>query len=351
MALAEKSNNLSKKIFLTMALADNYKIAGHLKEYSEALETLIELKDSLAEKNSMEAIAAMSAKYDLQKKENIIIQQKYSLNKNRFFAIGFVTLLLLGLVLVWALYRNYRLGQQKKLTSLLAEQKILSEKAVILAKENERKRISADLHDNLGAYAAAMTSNIKYLKEGKSENRDSLIVQLDENAQNIVTQLSETIWVLKHESLPLTTLADRFKVWLQRLMQSYPEVKYNYSEIIKEDIEFSPTNILHIFFIMKECVNNALRHSQCSEINIQIISTGEWMISIEDNGKGMGMVSIPHNRGISNIKSRAIQCGCIVAWKKAFKGGVIVTISGNTTNWVFSEMMTSHNFIPEKMQK
>ncbi len=54
------------------------------------------------------------------------------------------------------------------------------------AEEAERKRIAADLHDNLGSYAAAISSNTKSIKESPNGST-STIVQLEENAQNMVT--------------------------------------------------------------------------------------------------------------------------------------------------------------------
>ena len=331
-AIAEETNNLSKLIFLYQALANNYKAGGQFEKRSEALEKLLSLKDSLAEKNSVKEIADIAARYELQKKENIIIQQQYALQRNRVIAIGSIVLFVLGTVLAWLLYRNYRLVQQKKYTSLLAEQMVRSEKEIHSAKENERKRISADLHDNLGAHAAAITSNVKYLKEESEGKYENLICQLDENAQNIVTQLNETIWVLKHESLPITTLADRYKLWMQRLMKNYPDVKYHYSESIKEDLEFSPTKILHIFFILKECVTNALKHSLCTELTINIISDKTWEILIQDNGIGIDLDKVPPYRGLHNISSRAKDCGCSVIWGNVKPSGTSVTISGATTN-------------------
>ena len=105
---------------------------------------------------------------------------------------------------------------------------ICSLQAIKQAEEKERKRIAADLHDNLGSYAAAISSNIRYLKGNNHEENQLIVAQLDENAKGIVTQLSDSIWVLKNEQLSITKLADRFKAWTQRIIQNYPHVKYFY---------------------------------------------------------------------------------------------------------------------------
>jgi len=329
--IAKKANNLTKLIFLYTALGENYKKAHLMNEYSESLETIAGLKDSLYKNNSSNAIAEMEAKYELQKKENIIIKQKYALNRSQYISIGTSVFFILCLLLIWALYRNYRLTQKRKMELAMAEQKLLSYKAVEQAEEKERKRIAADLHDNLGSYAAAITANVKNLKEENNSNADPILAQLDENAQNMVTQLGDTIWVLKNEQLPITKLADRFKAWTQRLIQNYPQVKYHYAEHIVDDIEFTPAKILHIFLILKECVNNALKHSECSDLIINFFSEGNWVISIEDNGKGFESNNITKGDGMANIKRRAAECGWTVEWKNLEPSGTLVVISETNT--------------------
>ncbi|MEO8770887.1 MAG: histidine kinase, partial [Ferruginibacter sp.] len=313
--LAQNINNINKLIFLYSALGENYHKSNQLDEYNATLKNIIRLKDSLYKKNSSDAIAEMEAKYNLQKQQNIIITQNYALTRSRYLSIGSSLLFLLGLLLIWALYRNYRLSQKRKMEFAVAEQKLLSNKAVELARESERKRIAADLHDNLGSYAAAITANVKYLREKQGTEDDVIMAQLDTNAQSMVTQLSDTIWVLKNEYLPFTGLADRFKLWMLKLMQNYPHIKYNYNENIVKDIEFTPGRILHIFLMLKECVNNAVKHSNCTELKIDFFSNDTWRIGIEDNGRGFESTYISKGSGIDNIKNRASESGWIVEWQ------------------------------------
>ncbi len=326
--LATNSSNLNKLIFLYSALGENYRVAGSYDEYNKALETIITLKDSLYKKNSGDAIAEMEVKYNLQKQKNIIITQEYALTQSRYLIIGSLLLFLLGLLLVWVLYRNYRLSQKKQMELALAEHKLLSYKAVEFAREAERKRIAADLHDNLGSYAAAITANVTWLRQKQGVEDDMIMAQLDSNARSMVTQLSDTIWILKNEHLPFTGLADRFKLWVLRLMENYPHIKYYYHENIINDIELTPARILNVFLMLKECVNNSLKHSNCTELKIDFFSNDNWRISIEDNGKGFEDTYISKGSGVDNIKNRAKESGCIVQWEKVIPSGTRVVISG-----------------------
>lgn len=328
--IARELGNTAKLIYLYSALGENYRVTKRYEEYAHALEYIVNLKDTLYQNNSEDAIARIGAKYELQKKENIIIKQKYELIRNRYFTIGTIVFFILCALLIFMFYRNYRLVQRRKMEALMAEQRKIAGEAIIEAEENERKRIAADLHDNLGSYAAAITSNVKYLKEGIL-NKETIITQLDENARSMVTQLSDTIWVLKNEHLLFTQLADRYKVWMLRLMQNYPDIKYNYSENISEDVEFVPAKILNIFLILKECINNALKHSSCSDITIAFTSDKIWQITIEDNGIGFTFDKTQKGNGMKNVMDRAYASGWNVEWLSIAPHGTLVLISGDTT--------------------
>ncbi|MBL0031397.1 MAG: hypothetical protein IPP27_04180 [Bacteroidetes bacterium] len=329
--LARKTKNIPRMIYLYQTLAENYKVSNMQNEYADALTKIIDLKDTLYQENSEDALAVLQTRYEVQKKENIILQQKLKIERNNYYLAGSTIVFILVSLLIILLYRNYRHVQKIKLENLLQEQKILSREAVIKAEEAERKRIAADLHDNLGSYAAAISSNTKSIKESPAASA-ATIIQLEENAQSMVTQLSDTIWVLKNEQLPFTSLCDRFKVWMQRLMRNYPEIKYNFNEEIIHDLIFSPSRMLHLFLIMKECVTNSLKHSQAKEITINFYSDTEWKIEIADNGKGFDTSNYLRGSGIENIRHRVEECNWRIELESKKESGTKIRISGNTTN-------------------
>ncbi len=329
--IAEHNNQLPKLIYLYSALAENYKCSGQNDKLASTLTILIDLKDSLYRDNSAKAIADLEGKYEYQKNQNTIIEQNYTLSKIRYITVGLIVLIVLIVLLFWSLYKNYQWSQKRKMQFMLNEQKSLSDAAVLSAEEKERKRIAADLHDNLGAHAAAISAGVKYLKDG-IHNPNEVITNLDDNASGMVNHLNDTIWVLKNEKLHFTNMADRFKSWLQKLLANYPSIKYHITEEISNDIEFTPNNILHLFLVLKESVNNAIKHSNCTDLSVHFFSGNSWKIVIEDNGTGFDLQNPKHGNGIENMKQRAAECGATIEWQRNEPSGTRIIISGTTIN-------------------
>ncbi|MBS1745237.1 MAG: hypothetical protein JST21_03590 [Bacteroidetes bacterium] len=194
--------------------------------------------------------------------------------------------------------------------------------------QHERERISRDLHDNLGAYAAAIAANVASI-QNKSEYSDiNILHQLKDNSQSIITQLHDTIWTLNKKEISLTSISDHFKIFLQKIQPNYPDIQILIQEEILNDQTLSPSNVLHLFRIMQECVSNALRHSGCSTINIKISSNETWSVVISDNGKGFSKDKMINGNGLKNIKWRGEEAGWKITWNKVSEGTTI-TISNS----------------------
>lgn len=326
------TNDPKVRVNYLQALSGYYKKAEKWKEYQVTLEELVQAKDSLYLANSAEAIADLETKYEVQKKENTILQQKYDLQQKNFQFIA--SLVLIGLLLAAgiAIFRHYRRKQRMRIEKLTEEEKRKAVEAVREAEEKERRRIAADLHDNLGAYAASMAANLDYLDMNKgSEEEKQAFLALRNNSQSIISQLNDTIWVLKRDALRLTAISDRVKVFLNRIQSGYRSVQFEVIESIDNDTLLSSAQAFHLYRIIQESVVNALKHSQGNRITVRIISTGNWQVSIHDNGKGMsgGPDSGREGNGLDNIRSRCEQEGWKVDWESG-ENGTTVVLTGTT---------------------
>lgn len=330
LAMAEKNGQSYANVSsLYDVLAKNYQLAGDYKNYSDILNKVILLKDSTYKINSAQQMAELETKYDLQKKENTIIQQQLDLVKENYLFYGAVLLSAAILISAVLLFRHYRKRQQLKVGQLMEEEKRNADMAVKEAGEKERRRIAADLHDNLGAYAAAIISNIDHINASQPDEESKIALQeLHQNSQSIVSQLTDTIWVLKKDALSLTAISDRIKMFMQRLRPSYPGIELDVREDIANDVVLLPMQAFHLFRIVQEAVNNALRHSGCSNVLVDIKADGAWFVAVTDDGSGMDNGTFHHkaDHGLANMQKRAAESGWEIKWSKGEPSGTVVVI-------------------------
>lgn len=312
-AIAKQFKLGTKLFFLYSTLAENYKAKGDKDKYAETLEKIISLKDSVYANNSAESIAEMQARYELQKKENLIIRQQFDISRKNYIFYALLGLLVFGMLTGWLWFRQYKRIQKIKLHA---------------AEENERKRIAADLHDNMGAYTSAIIANIDDIIENGKNNDEKTLDLLKMNAGEIMNTLRETIWALSKEKIPLTGIYDRFKIYTQKISHAYPQVKILFSESITNNILFSSVHALNIFRILQEAITNSLKHSGADIIKITISSDEKLMISVEDNGIGIvdpGLLR--KGNGIINMQSRATESGLKLYLTKTEVSGTQVLVT------------------------
>ncbi|MEO8768808.1 MAG: ATP-binding protein [Ferruginibacter sp.] len=231
-----------------------------------------------------------------------------------FRLLSVVCLAFLIAFIVWQYNRRDYL---KKIRALQVQQQI----------QQERERISRDLHDNLGAYVAAIVANVNRIREPDPTVASRAINELENNSQSIVTQLHDTIWALNREAIALTAISDRFKVFLQKIRPTYPGIDISVKESILIDSTLSPANALHLFRIMQEAVNNAVRHSHCHNLIVSIESNSNWTINIIDDGTGMSKDKDPNaGNGLRNMQQRAKEAGWNIQWMQENPNGTRLEI-------------------------
>ena len=115
----------------------------------------------------------------------------------------------------------------------------------------------------------------------------------------------------------------------EETQKSFPNIQFNIQENIERDVEFSAIHAYHLYRILQEAINNALKHSGCSALHIDFYSCNHWVITISDNGSGFEAIQYARGSGIDNIKNRAAASGWKVNWEKNEPNGTKVIITGN----------------------
>ena len=296
-AIAKKMKLSSQLLMIYEALSENYKAANNQQAYAKTLEDIIVLKDSFNNINSTKILADLQSANETQKREQTISEQKLRLTIKNYWLWGSALFLIMCSLIAWLIFKDYR-----------RRQKLHLKMAVKDASEGERKRIAADLHDNLGAQATAILYSAELLQQNK-EQKEVLVNDLHNTAKDMLSSLRETLWVLKKTDVTATDIWIRIISFSKQLGTHYPAININIEGVAPSEVHFSSVTALNIMFIIREAINNALRHSLANKIDVASeYSSGKWKLSVIDDGSGFDIITSANKNesyGLQNMRERA----------------------------------------------
>jgi signal transduction histidine kinase len=175
----------------------------------------------------------------------------------------------------------------------------------------QRVDISNDLHDDLGATLSSLHIYSSIAQKYVEENPVKARVNLDLISSNVFTlmeKINDVIWSVSSKQSNVSLLSTRIKDCFVNIFDA-AGIKCTYD--IDESIEMSITGLKARKFLLlfaKEAINNAIKHSGAKAIRFAIQkSNDKLLMSIEDNGVGIGDLDFTKGNGLSNLKHRADQ--------------------------------------------
>jgi signal transduction histidine kinase len=343
-----------QRIYFYKTLAMCYKLKGDAKNYEATQERIIKGLDMFYTKNSVQAIADFETKYKVQKKEATIAQQQLALVRENYLFYGSIIIALLGCTIAVLIIREIRRKQKLRLTQLKEEERLLSEKAAADATDTERRRIAADLHDNLGAQLSFIKRNVNFIMDQPAgfsqEDERKYLGSVNDIAQNAMIDLRETIWVLNKDEVYIQEFADKLKSYLRQQLIGKGEIQWRFEEDIKEDWKLSSGEVMHLFRIVQEVISNIIKHAEAGQIVIQFGSDepGNYRLEIMDDGKGFDVNGkFEGHYGMENIAQRSREIsGNLSVTSNAGKGTTIrLHKEKNNAHGLFFPGTTAATFI------
>lgn len=233
---------------------------------------------------------------------------------------------LLGLTALGCAFYIYTKWQQRKLKRELEVQQKL---------EQERLRISRDLHDNVGAQLSYLITNMEWMlqhPDGLNEQAEQQRLQaMTEAGRNAILTLRQTIWAISHKSLNVDDFADRFKQFALKMLEFDKSVQVHFTEQIIPDRVLSPAVALNVFRVCQEAFNNCLKHAKSKNIHIHFQSNGDvhFSFTIKDDGIGFDWEQAKQkgHYGLVNMEARARETNAELQIKSAIGKGATITLT------------------------
>jgi signal transduction histidine kinase len=220
-----------------------------------------------------------------------------------------VSFILMGLVLILFFYFSRKKITQKELEKKDLEIHLQREQlhAVIIAQEEERKRIAQDLHDDISSKLNIVSLNTHLLSAPNLTEAE--INEITMNIIDLTTKALENSRKIAHNLLPPVFEKFGLNAGVEELCEEF-ETSKAVKVYYKNEIDFDDKDIdrhLHIFRILQELMNNSLRHGKATEICISFKNiAGLATCNYEDNGVGFDSTNAENQKGLGmkNIDSR-----------------------------------------------
>ena len=195
--------------------------------------------------------------------------------------------------------------------------------------QEERERMSMELHDSIGAYANAVLYNVDLLQAGKEgEAQKEIMKDLRFASKDIITSLRETIWALKSENYSAQECLLRIRNFIHPFIRYYPGIHFKVEGDASEQKELHYALALNIVRIVQEAVNNAIKYSNAKNIVIKSETAGAtWLLEIKDDGKGFNQATTEYGNGIGNMQRRAKEMNFFVEIVSKEGMGTQITIN------------------------
>jgi signal transduction histidine kinase/ligand-binding sensor domain-containing protein len=179
--------------------------------------------------------------------------------------------------------------------------------------DQERNRISKDMHDEIGSgltHIALMTELIQTQKRADEELRKD-VGSISNSARKLVDSMSEIIWALNPHNETLENLLAYIR---EHALQYFEPFDIHFEISFPDKIpglKMSNEQRRNLFLVSKEALNNALKHANATEVSFTVLyQKGKLQFSIKDNGGGFDTSKIRRAaNGLQNMEKRMSDIG------------------------------------------
>jgi len=308
-----------KSLSKTYALQNKYDSAFH---YQGLYGTL---RDSLINEKATRAVEQIrnSFENDRKDKEIALLNQQQKLKETEAEKKGLllnIVIIFFSLLAVISYLVFYIRNNQK-------QQKLALEKQ--LAVQNERQRISGDMHDDIGTGLSTMLLYVNMLKNklsGTNEYTD--VERLSTLGDELVSQMKEIVWSLNPVNDSLENLLIFIRQYFSQLFEPLPYQTTLVFPAAIPDVSLKGVARRNIYLCVKEALNNIIKHAAATAVNLTItLEPNKLIILIKDNGTGFpdDLTNKFYSNGLKSMQHRIEQIGG--EFKYFNNNGAIVSIT------------------------
>jgi signal transduction histidine kinase/ligand-binding sensor domain-containing protein len=200
-------------------------------------------------------------------------------------------------------YKRYHLRLLKKIAEVSAER--ISK---YLAEEKLRSKIARDLHDEMGSTLTSINiiSKVAMQQGMPDEQVKQYLQKIKDNSGRMMESMSDIVWAINPSNDTFDKVIVRMKEFAAEILEP-ARINYYFSEEgLLDKAQLNLEQRKDIYMVFKEAVNNAVKYSHATEVNIVLQKKDDSLrMLIVDNGNGFDIDQYHPGNGLKNMQSRA----------------------------------------------
>ncbi len=335
--MSKEINVLPSIIVFSNQLSDAYNYSGDYINALKYYKLYATSKDSVFSIESKENIEKLTTAREVELKNKQIEINRLEVLKKRNERIYFIFGIILLLLILVFIYRNFT--NQKKsnialsllnnkinetntalanknevLSSTLTELKETQEQLIETEKQKEnailRSRISQDIHDDISSGLTKISWLTEMVKAKSNESNTNidygLIDKINSASKETVSKLGEIIWSTNPDRDNLESLSAYIRNYVTKFLED-TDLQYTIDfpdDLLKTSI--NPELRRNLFLVLKEALNNIIKYAKAKNITISLqLENQSYKLLVEDDGIGIeqGIINGGGN-GLINMRKR-----------------------------------------------
>jgi len=209
--------------------------------------------------------------------------------------------------------------QQLALTQTRAE----AAENLLLGQQEERRRLRLRIHDGLSILLASTRMRLS-----KRAAEDETLRSIERDIAAAAAETRHLSHDLDPEPLQTGRLLDAIADTVGRAKSiSEATISFHYDQSLEENLLPQPLKVA-LYYITQELLHNAIKHSEASEINLELnfLPENKLMLRCTDNGIGAGWSNKIEGIGLENIRARVITVGGHFSIQERPGGGLVTEV-------------------------
>jgi signal transduction histidine kinase/streptogramin lyase len=199
-----------------------------------------------------------------------------------------------------------------------------------MEREQLRMRIATDLHDDIGSSLTSIAIWSEVAAQQAERNDSQLVEPLEQIgavSREVIDSVSDIVWAINPKYDRFSDLASRMRRHIGDLSAG-ANLPISFS-VQQQDAEAAvgPAVRRETFLVLKEALNNALRHSGCSECSASLAMDSGWIrLRVSDNGRGFDPQTATRGNGLDSMKRRSERLGGSLRIESAAGRGTLIEL-------------------------